>query len=245
MNMSISTLLMVFFASTFLFGGLAPTQQGKADQIGKAVERAENAADILSKAVATPSSPDGIPRELIESAKAVAVFPKVTDANLLIQQITSGFGVICARLSGKWSDPAYYSFRGIGYDLNAGGVKSSDVILLFMSDQALNLLRKKSVELKGEAQVLVGPVGTITSEQKAVIAGANVIGYVASGGKIVGRKIKSNFLKGFKISADDNLNKAVYGVNGQDVLAGGQKKADALPKGITSFQETLSRYSVR
>jgi lipid-binding SYLF domain-containing protein len=243
--MNISTLSAVFFAATFLFGGLTLAQQSKADQIGKAVERDGHAADVLSKIVATSSSPNGIPKELLESAKAVAVFPNVTDANLLIQQITSGFGVISTRLSGNWSYPAYYSFKGIGYDLNAGGVKSSDIILLLMSEQSLNLLQKKSVELKGEAQVMVGPIGTITSEQKAALAGANVIGYVASGGKIVGKNIKSNFLKGFKISADDNINKAIYGIKGQEVLAGSQKNVDALPKGITSFQETLSRYSVR
>jgi hypothetical protein len=73
----------------------------------------------------------------------------------------------------------------------------------------------------------------------------DVIGYVVSGGQIIGKSIKSNFLKGFKISADDNLNKAVYGISGQEVLAGSRGNERALPKGITSFQEALGRYAVQ
>ncbi len=98
-----------------------------------------------------------------------------------------------------------------------------------MSDDALNLLKRKNAELKGDAKVIVGPIGTITSEQRSVIADANVIGYVVSGGQLVGKGIKSNFLKGFKISADDRLDKAVYGLSGQEVLSGSRVNNGVLP----------------
>lgn len=87
-------------------------QKIEADQLKKAIQRSETAANILSGIVNVSNK--GIPIELIEKAEAIAVFPHVVKAKLLLQQLTIGYGVISRRLPGGWTQPAFYSFRGEG-----------------------------------------------------------------------------------------------------------------------------------
>jgi lipid-binding SYLF domain-containing protein len=95
-------------------------QKIEADQLKKAIQRSESAANILSGIVNVSNK--GIPAELIEKAEAIAVFPHVVKAKMLLQQWTIGYGVIARRMPGGWSQPAFYSLRGGGIELNMVGV---------------------------------------------------------------------------------------------------------------------------
>lgn len=216
-------------------------QKEKSGSVDKAKQRSDMAGSILT--TATASSDKGISKELIENAKAIAVFPRVVKAKLLIQQITSGYGVVSRHLSDGWSRPAYYSFRGIGYDLNIAGGDSFDVILLFMNDGIVDMFQKNSFDLKGNAKAVAGPVGVLTSEQKKEISKNNIVGYVLNDGEVIGKGVNSNFLHGFKIRADDNLNKEIYMTTGKDILWGKQLRKDASPPGLDSFQKVLRTFT--
>jgi lipid-binding SYLF domain-containing protein len=220
-----------------------PAQKIEADQLKKAIQRSENAANILSGIVNVPNK--GIPIELIEKAEAIAVFPHVVKAKLLLQQWTIGYGVISRRLQGGWSQPAFYSLRGGGVDLNMVGGESADIVLLFMNDATVNLFQKGRLELKGQTKALSGPGGTMTVDQSKEISIANIVGYALSKGQLAGVSIKSDLFKGFIINPDNNLNKALYEMKGRDVLAGKPINAQSVPMGVSTFSQTLTRYSSR
>ena len=236
MSRKLVILLIFVSASTIGIDGQT-AQKEKTGYVDKAIQRAELAGNLLTKA--TASTDKGISKELIDSARAIAVFPRVVKAKLVIQQITSGYGVVSRRLSDGWSCPAYYSFRGIGYDLNIAGGDSFDVILLFMNDGVIDLFQKNSFDLKGNARAVAGPIGVLTSEQLKEIKGKNIIGYALNDEDVIGKGVNSNFLHGFKIRADDNLNKEVYMTKGKDILWGKQLKKEALLEGLDSFQKVL------
>jgi lipid-binding SYLF domain-containing protein len=220
-----------------------PAQKIEADQLKKAIQRSESAANILSGIVNVSNK--GIPIELIEKAEAIAVFPHVVKAKLLLEQLTIGYGVISRRLPGGWSQPAFYSLRGAGIELNIVGGESADIVLLFMNDATVNLFQKGRVELKGQTKAVSGPVGTMTVDQSKEISYANIIGYAVSKGQLIGVSIKSDLLKGFFINPDNNLNKALYGLKGRDVLAGKPINAQPVPASTSAFSQALTRYSSR
>jgi len=224
----------------FLHQIVAAQEIGKG-QLEKAVQRSKASSEILTKVLSAPEK--GIPIELIKSAKAVAVFPKVVKAKMLITQATTGYGVITILVPDGWTNPAYYSFRSVGYEFNVAGGEAIDIILLFMNDKAISPFRKGSFDLKGETGAVAGPIGKITPDQRKEIDRANVLGYLIRDGELVGTNVKSNFFKGFRLNVDDNLNKAIYGLKAAEILSGKQTDKSTLPAGIGVFQQTLSQYS--
>ena len=216
-----------------------PAQQPNAEQMKKAVERSEKAADIITKIM---SIKDGsIPTELADKAEAIAVFPHVVKAKVLFQQMTLGFGVVSRRLPGGWSPPAYYSFSGAGFDLGVAGGEAADVIMLFMNDEAADWFQKGRMELKGKRKAVAGPVGT-AANPRSDVANANIIMYSYNKGRLTGVGANSNiFIKSFGIVPDNKLNKAVYGIKSSEVLSGGRAKQQSIPPGVSSFQQALSQ----
>lgn len=103
-------------------------------QLKRAVERSEKSAKVLKTIAELPHS--GIPRELVDKAHAVGVFPHVVTAKLFFEQLSLGYGVISRRNPGGWSLPAFYVLSGAGFELNLGGEEAADIILLFKIGRA-------------------------------------------------------------------------------------------------------------
>jgi lipid-binding SYLF domain-containing protein len=187
----------------------------------------------------------GIPKELVDSAEAIAVFPHVVKAKLLLEQLTLGYGVISRRSPKGWTLPAYYRFSGGGIELNIAGGESTDILLLFMNNETVNLFQKGRLELKGKMNAVRGPVGEVTTDRKEEIAKSNIIAYVRSNGELRGISIKSDLLKGFIINPDNNINKAIYGVKGRDILSGRPSAVQPVPLGVDRFSQFLIQNASR
>ena len=95
--------------STFGYDGYG---QKAVNKFPRAIERSGDAARIISL---LSNAESGLPKELIDQAKAIGVFPKVTKETSMFTQVTQGFGVISARLETGWTVPAFYAFGGGGY----------------------------------------------------------------------------------------------------------------------------------
>ena len=221
------------------FARLASAQAVNSEQAKKAVERSSNAARIVEKAM--NAGDQAIPKELLDKAKAVAVFPHLVKAKLLIEHLTVGFGVVSRRLPNGWSAPAYYTFGGAGIGFNIAGGETADIIMLFMNQESADWFQKGRFELKGKKAAVSGAVGTLTDEQQDKFGKANLILYAIKDGQVIKKDFNSNFFNSFDINPDNKLNKAVYGIKSSEVLRGKEPVVKSYPQDVNAFQLALAR----
>ena len=129
--------------------------------------------------------------------------------------------------------------------LNIAGRESTDIVLLFMNVETVNLFQKGRLELKGKVKAVSGPVGAVTTDRKEEIANSNIIAYSRSKGELRGISIKSDLLNGFILNPDNNINKAIYGVKGRDILAGKPPAVQSVPPGVDRFSLFLIQNASR
>ncbi|HYJ45133.1 MAG TPA: lipid-binding SYLF domain-containing protein [Pyrinomonadaceae bacterium] len=177
----------------------------------------------------------GIPRDLLDRAEAIAVFPGVVKAAFIIGG-HGGQGIISRRIKGGWSAPAFFNLGGGSFGAQIGAQKT-DYVLLIMNDEGLNGLLKDKFEMGGEVSVSAGPVGRTAAATTNAMLDAAILSYSRSRGAFIGAA-----LKGGTITPDNDLNEAVYGTKAKDVLNQGKAASEA-PAEVRIFPATLSRYS--
>ncbi len=214
-----------------------PAQRATPKQQKEAQKKAASAARVFDEIMGAPDK--SVPKELLDKAEAVAVFPGVLKAGLGIGG-RGGSGVISRRVTGGWSAPAYFKMGGASVGPQIGAAKI-DLVLLFMNEDALKGLLEDKFEMGGEASAAAGPVGRSASATTNLTLDAGILSYSRSKGLFAGLE-----LKGAVINPDNNLNEAIYGLKARDILTGTQKinMTDVL-SGIIVFPNTLARYSIK
>ncbi|MDX6695454.1 MAG: hypothetical protein QOF02_3057 [Blastocatellia bacterium] len=220
----------------------AAAQKIVSPQVKNAVERSEKAAKIIDTIMALPGA-EGIPREVVEKAEAVAVIPHVVKVTVMFSTTTKGYGVISRRTPKGWTLPAYYGFGGGGKVASLGSGESKDIIMFFMNDKMVDYFQKGRFEFERERAANGGTVGV--SIQKAVLDRANVFVYALDDGKLSGLEISNGFWTQLVLNPDNNINNVLYRMKGRDVIARKPVNAETLPEGVNAFQQALTRYSVR
>ena len=214
-----------------------PEPRASAKQQKEAGKKSESAARVFEQVMGAPDR--GIPRELLDRAEAVAVFPGVLKAGFVVGG-RGGSGLISRRVTGGWSAPAFFKLGGASVGLQIGASKT-DFVLLFMNENALKGLLEDKFEMGGEASAAAGPVGRAASATTNLTLDAGILSYSRSKGLFAGLE-----LKGAVINPDNNLNEALYGLKARDILTGANKvnMADVLPS-VILFPNTLARYSIK
>lgn len=208
-----------------------------ASRANDAARHSEDAAQVFREIMGTPDK--AIPRELLDRAEAIAVFPGITKAGFIIGG-RGGQGVISRRVAGGWSAPAFFNLGGASFGAQIG-VQKIDAVLLFMNDDAVSSLLKDKFEIGGEVAATAGPVGRNASASTDARLQAGILSYSRSKGLFIGAVIK-----GAVVSPDNDLNQAVYGMDAKDLLTGAQKMTMAqMPSVVRVFPQTLARYSTR
>lgn len=180
----------------------------------------------------------GIPKELLDRAEAIAVFPGVVKAAFIIGG-SGGQGVISRRVRGGWSAPAFFNLGGGSVGLQIGAQKT-DYVLLIMNEEGLKGLMEDKFEMGGEVSVAAGPVGRTASATTNATLDAGILSYSRSKGAFVGAA-----LKGGVINPDNDLNEAVYDGKKASAVLATMKDMNEMPAGVSIFPVTLSRYSRR
>jgi lipid-binding SYLF domain-containing protein len=230
---------LVAFAAACLICAGASAQKKKSAAGGRrandASRHSREAAEVLRKIMSIPEK--SIPRDLLESAEAVAVCPGVLKAALIVGG-RKGDCVISRRtLKRQWGSPVFYNLAGGSIGFQAGGAKT-DYVLLFMNGDALKGLMGDKFELGGEAEATAGPVGRAAGASTNARLTAGIITYSRSKGAFVGIS-----LKGVAITPDNDLNEAFYGKKASELI---ESRADASPPTqVRAFPLALARYSVR
>ena len=145
-------------------------------------------------------------RKSIEKANGVMIVPGMYKAGLLIGG-SGGKGVFLARdgKTGEWRGPAFYNMGSVNIGLQIGAEKS-EIILLAMNKEALDILMSPSFKLGTDASVAAGPVGVGIAGSTAQIPTAAFVAYARSKGAYVGLT-----LDGAVVKNDEDANEAYYG----------------------------------
>jgi lipid-binding SYLF domain-containing protein len=214
-----------------------PVPTASAKQQKEAAKKADAASEVFQKIMGAPDH--SIPRELLDRAEAVAVFPGMLKAGFVVGG-RGGSGLISRRVTGGWSAPAFFKMGGASIGAQIGAAKT-DLVLLFMNEDALKGLLEDKLEMGGEASAAAGPVGRTASATTNLTFDAGILSYSRSKGLFAGLEIK-----GAVINPDNNLNEAIYGLKARDLLTGSNRvrMTDVLP-GIIVFPNTLARYSIK
>ena len=214
-----------------------PASNASPKQQRDASKKAANASRVFEQIMGAPDR--SIPKDLLDRAEAVAVFPGMLKAGFVVGG-RGGSGLISRRVTGGWSAPAFFHMGGASVGLQIGAAKT-DLVLLFMNEDALKGLLGDKLEIGGEASAAAGPVGRTASASTNLRLDAGILSYSRSKGLFAGLE-----LKGAVINPDNNLNEALYGLKARDVLTGANKvKMADLPAGIIVFPNTLARYSIK
>src|SRR5881394_1848345 len=237
-----TTMKLISFAllSICLCASIAVAQDNRDRNTKKAREAAEQsarAARVFDQIMGTREK--SIPKDLLDKAEAVAVFPGVLKGGLIVGG-RGGSGVISRRVPNGWSAPAFFDLMGGSVGLQIG-VASTDYILLFMNEHAVDSLLSDKFEIGGEGSAAAGPVGRSASASTDAKLNAQILSYSRSKGAFAGLE-----LKGVVIKPDNEDNVQVYGMTARDILTGTNKiSMEQMPEGVRVFPETLRNYSSR
>jgi len=201
------------FCSLLLCIGTLGWAGDSSDSNGKSMSELQRATQVVEHM--TANAPDkGVPQQVLEGAKCVAVIPKLVKGAFIVGG-EHGTGVATCRTSGNvWSAPAPFSVSGISWGAQIGG-KSTDLLMFIMNDQGMNSLISGHIKVGADVSAAAGPVG----RDAAASAGwkAGILTYSNSKGAFVGAS-----LKGAELQQDNGATKQWYGhdVSFNDILRG-------------------------
>jgi lipid-binding SYLF domain-containing protein len=192
---------------------LLAAQVAVASDRGDDVIRTRKAAQVFKEIMDTPDR--GIPHDLLESAKCIAIIPGDVKFALIFGG-SYGRGVASCRTAHGWSAPMFVAIEGgsVGYQI---GGSSTDLIMLFMNDHALHSLLSDKFKLGADASVAAGPVGRKAAASTDLKLNAEILSYSRSKGIFAGVS-----LDGAVLQADKSGDQALYGdnVDRHDILDG-------------------------
>lgn len=207
--------------------------------MNQAAKYSREAAETFDSLMAAPD--EAIPQALLDRAEAIAVFTDVKRIGWFVSGLSYGNGVISRRVPGGWSLPAYFIFNmaSLGPQL---GSSSTNIVLLFMNDEAVSWFRHNRIRLEGEKRPNAGPLGRTATAEGAILNAHIIIYSFNERGRFVGL-VHRNIL----IAADNDLNRAIWGMTARDFLASmpSDSSSPNVPEEARMFPQTLSRYSVR
>jgi len=196
------------------------------------VNRTQKAAQVFKEIMNTPDQ--GIPSDLLESAKCIAIIPG-DKKFAFIFGASYGRGLATCRTEHGWSAPMFVAIDGgsVGYQI---GGSSTDIVMLFMNDHALQSLMSDKFKLGADASVAAGPVGRNATAATDLKLNAEILSYSRSKGIFAGVS-----LDGAVMQADKSGDKAMYGddVNRHEILDG----KVAVPASARALVEELGGYA--
>jgi len=151
-------------------------------------------------------------REVLPQARGVLIIPEQNKGGFIFAG-SGGAGLLVAKdaESNEWTAPAFYGMGSASVGFQIGGSRS-EVILLLMTQKALDALLTTSAKLGGEIAVAAGPVGHGLGEAGA---NADVLSYARSKGLFAGVSLEGSVIK-----PSEDRNRGFYGksVSPLDIL---------------------------
>jgi len=184
---------------------------------GKEEDRLRSCATVLKEILGVP---DDIPKDLLDRAECVIVFPSVKKVAIGIGG-SYGRGAISCRTGenydGPWSAPAMFALEGGSIGFQLGG-QATDYVLLVMNDRGASSVLGSKVKLGADASAAAGPKGRTAGASTDIVMNAEMLTYSRARGLFAGVSLEGSTLR-----SDDDANKLVYGkeLGAREIVRGG------------------------
>ncbi len=153
-----------------------------ASDMAKLDDRIAAAHTVLHELMDTPDK--GIPLDVAAKARCVAVIPSVKKGAFIVGA-EYGQGVATCRTAKGWSAPVFIQLTGGSFGFQAGG-QATDLVLIGVSDNSMDLLLHEKMKLGGDASASAGPVGRNAQASTTELANAGFLTYSRSQGLFAG-----------------------------------------------------------
>ena len=200
-------------------------------------ERLQESYNVLKEILGTPDK--GIPRDLLNKAECVLVFPSVKKAGFIVGG-EYGRGVITCRsgedFRGPWSAPAMFAIEGGSVGLQIGG-EATDFVLLVMNEKGANSVMSSKVKLGADASAAAGPVGRTASAETDAVMKAEILSWSKARGVFGGLSLEGSTLR-----SDDGANKNLYGkdLDAKQIVRQGQVNTPAAGQPLIDLLQQTS-----
>jgi SH3 domain-containing YSC84-like protein 1 len=183
----------------------------------KETERLENAGTVLGEIL---NVPDDIPRDLLDKAECVLIFPSVL-------KFAIGFGgsygrgaMVCRsgeHFTGPWGAPSMAALEGGSFGLQLGG-QATDFVLLVMNPRGAKAILSSKVKLGAGMSAAAGPKGRDAQANTDVTLRAEILTYSRARGLFAGISLEGSTLR-----PDNDANERVYGkkIDASDIVIRG------------------------
>jgi lipid-binding SYLF domain-containing protein len=172
---------------------------------------------VLKDALGMPDR--GIPKDLLQRCRGLAIFPAVVKVGLVLG-VSFGTGIVVKRdeKTGEWSRPAFFNIRGGSVGVQAGA-QATDLVLLVMNEEGVEGLLEDKFTLGADVSVAAGPIGRQASAETSVRLDSGILSYSRSKGLFAGLA-----LKGAALEPDNEANEIYHGkgITVQDVFYEGK-----------------------
>ena len=203
----------------------------------KEEDRLHESYNVLKEILGTPDK--GIPRDLLDKAACVVVYPSVKKAGFIVGG-EYGRGAITCRTGenfhGPWSAPAMFALEGASVGFQIGG-EATDFVLLVMNDKGANSVMSSKVKLGADASAAAGPVGRTTSAETDIAMKAEILSWSRARGVFGGVS-----LEGSSMRSDDGGNKSLYGkeLSAKEIVREGKVKTPESGKELIDLLQKTS-----
>src|SRR5580765_5709882 len=149
----------------------------------KVNEKLQKAEQVLRASLGAPDR--GIPREALEKAECVGVFPDVAKGAFIVGG-QGGTGVFtCRDASGKMGAPAFFKIGGGSVGWQFGG-EQTDLVLLIMNEDGMQHILGDKFTIGAEASATAGPVGRTLKAATDAQLRAQILAWSRSQGAFLG-----------------------------------------------------------
>jgi SH3 domain-containing YSC84-like protein 1 len=167
-----------------------------------ATERLDNATSVMHEIMGMPDK--GIPEEVLEHAKCVAVIPHMVKGGFIFGA-KEGKGVATCRTADGWSAPAFITISGGSWGLQIG-IEAVDVVLIVQNDKGMQRLLSSNFQLGADASAAAGPVGRHAEAGTDWKLDTEILTYSRAKGAFAGLT-----LEGASLRQDSDSRHAMYG----------------------------------
>jgi lipid-binding SYLF domain-containing protein len=201
------------------------------DKVEKVDDRINEAGNVMKEILGMP---DGIPKDLLDKADCVIIYPSVKKAAFGIGG-SYGRGLITCRkgqdFSGGWSAPAMFALEAGSFGFQIGA-QATDFVLLVMNDSGARSVMSSKVKLGADAAVAAGPKGRDAAAATDIVMKAEILSYSRSQGVFAGVSLEGSTLR-----SDDGANKALYGrdLSAKEIVREGKAPVPASAKRLLAI----------
>ena len=181
----------------------------------------------------------GIPRELLRDAHAIAIIPNVIKGSLVIG-VRRGHGVLLVRdEQTRWGAPIFVTLTGgnIGWQV---GVQSTDVILVFKSRRSIDGIFNGKFTLGVDAAAAAGPIGRQAAAGTDSQLKAEIYSYSRSRGLFAGVSFD-----GSKIQIDPLANSEYYKPVANASANSPKTNTSNIPQSAIDLVRSMGRQTLR